>query len=707
MLTIGRCVAAWLLFASVTNALESSPVDTADYQANSAIKVIVDDATVRVDWRMAAGERGLLVLNRQVDKPLIQELGVSTGQDEPTAAILKEVNPVLYLTVGTRDLTKQGWNAFFDNPPRRPHATFAAKLERKNIRVQSLGNFGERLAITLDGLSAGSFSGSLKFTIYQNCRLIQTTAVLTTKEDSRAILYDAGLSSPAPSWKRVAWLDTADELQQHEVCANRNATPVAVRHRTIVAEGDGASVAMFPPPHQFLYPLDFSDNFQLAWHGRGFQQSGDECGFGVRQPPNGDGRFVPWMNAPPNSQQQLSVFYLLSKGDAAQALEHVKEFTTGDRFADLPGYKKFTSHYHVEHSLDYLAQQRKQGTSGIPKGLEEPGFVKTFKARGVDIVHLAEFHVGHTPDFIAQRLPQLELMHRECRRLSDDKFLLLPGEEPNVHLGGHWISLFPKPVYWLLHPQEKDPFVREVEGLGKVYAVHNAAEVHQLMEAEKGLMWTAHPRTKSSFGFPEKYRQEPFYQSDRFLGAAWKNLPADLSKPRLGTRALDLLSDMANWGEQKYMLGEVDVFKVQPDHELYGHMNINYLKLDKLPKFDDGWQPVVDALRGGKFFVTTGEVLLPQFTVNGKESGETLARPAADLVEVKFQAQFRFPLAFHEIVWGDGEHTFRVSEPADFAGDMRNLNFKRQLELPGVKWVRVEVWDVAANGAFTQPVWIK
>jgi hypothetical protein len=250
--------------------------------------------------------------------------------------------------------------------------------------------------------------------------------------------------------------------------------------------------------------------------------------------------------------------------------------------------------------------------------MEEPAFVKTFKAHGVDIVHLAEFHVAHTPEFIAEHLPQLRTLHNECRRLSDEHFLLLPGEEPNVHLGGHWISLFPKPVYWLLHPSPGTPFERAVEGMGTVYAVHTASDVLRLMEKEKGLMWTAHPGIKSSFGFPNRYRDKQFHLSDRFLGAAWKAMPADLSQPRLGTRALDLLNDMANWGQRKYMVGEVDVFKVLPGYELYGHMNINYLKLDRLPQFDDGWQPVLDALRNGRFFVSTGEVLIPEFTVGGK-----------------------------------------------------------------------------------------
>ena len=39
-----------------------------------------------------------------------------------------------------------------------------------------------------------------------------------------------------------------------------------------------------------------------------------------------------------------------------------------------------------------MAKQKAQNTDGVPQGLEVPGFVKTFKARGVDIVHLAEFH---------------------------------------------------------------------------------------------------------------------------------------------------------------------------------------------------------------------------------------------------------------------------------------------------------------------------
>ena len=83
-----------------------------------------------------------------------------------------------------------------------------------------------------------------------------------------------------------------------------------------------------------------------------------------------------------------------------------------------------------------------------------------------------------------------------------------------------------------------------------------------------------------------RYRNERFFHSDNWLGAAWKAMPADLSHDQLGRRVLDLMDDMANWGEAKYVLGEVDVFKLDHTHELYGHMNVNYVRLepDALPR---------------------------------------------------------------------------------------------------------------------------
>src|SRR3546814_16292968 len=91
------------------------------------------------------------------------------------------------------------------------------------------------------------------------------------------------------------------------------------------------------------------------------------------------------------------------------------------------------------------------------------------------------------------------------------------------------------------------------------------------MQDEKGLMWTAHPRIKGSTGYPDKHKDTAFFKSDRFLGGAWKNMPADYSLPRLGTRVLDTLDDMNNWAEKpserKFAPGEVDVLQLSDESE--------------------------------------------------------------------------------------------------------------------------------------------
>ena len=182
-------------------------------------------------------------------------------------------------------------------------------------------------------------------------------------------------------------------------------------------------------------------------------------------------------------------------------------------------------------------------------------------------------------------------------------------------------------------------------------------------------------------------------------------MPSDLARPTVGWRVIELLDDMNNWGQKKQILGEVDVFRVELDYELYARMNINYIKMDKLPKYDDGWQPVLDVLRRGAFFVTTGEVLIPNFTVGGKESGDTLS--AREFAELKVDLEWTFPMNYAEVVMGDGENTYRkkidLGHTRSFGADSLTV----AVDVKGMKWIRFEAWDVAANGAFTQPVWIE
>ena len=108
-------------------------------------------------------------------------------------------------------------------------------------------------------------------------------------------------------------------------------------------------------------------------------------------------------------------------------------------------------------------------------------------------------------------------------------------------------------------------------------------------------------------------------------------MPSDYSTPRLGERALNLLDDMNNWGYRKFLIGEVDVFKINHTHELYGHMNINYVKLDRTPQYGD-WSALVSALSSGDNFITTGEILIRDFKINGVAAGGRAKLPADDQI---------------------------------------------------------------------------
>ena len=681
------------LFASIvaTTARADVAVDLIAYRETSGVTVTRDGTRLNCTWPIEKGETASMTFQLAPERPLIQEMAIGG------APVLVDVDPVLVMTVGSRNLSdKAGWIAFFDNPPKRPHEKYLAELKKTSARVESSG---ARTTVIVGDLTCGPFRGDMRFTFFRGSPLVQATAVLSTEKNGCAILYDAGLvaGGETPSWETISFIDgkAKSDLGPRKSPRVDGANVETARYRTIIAEArsGGGAIAIFPPPHQYLYPLDFADNFGFVWHGGNWRDLVKRTGFGVRQTIEGDNRYVPWVNAPPKTQQKLSVFYLLTRGEAIDATQQVKRYTHGDTFKPLDGHKVFTSHYHVEHTLDFVRQQRRQGTNGIPRSLREPGFVKTFRAHGVDIVHLAEFHVHHTPEMNAKRLDLLRAMHDECERLSEDgKFVLLPGEEPNVHLGGHWISFFPRRVYWTLQRGKEEPFVEEVDGLGNVYHVGSSSDVLKLMEAEKGLMWTAHPRIKGSFGFPDAYRGTDFYQSDRFLGAAWKAMPADYSHDNLGQRVLDLLDDMNNWGKPKFAVGEVDVFKVEPDYELYGHMNVNYLKLNRLPRFSEGWPSVLDALRAGDFFVTTGEVLIPSWSFD-RARGEVVA-----------DVEWTFPLAFAQVVSGDGQKIYRNHLDLTDTQSFSSRTLRIPFDASGRKWVRLEVWDVAANGAFTQPL---
>jgi hypothetical protein len=697
--------------SSITRGAAPS-VDLSGYRVNCGVEIRRDGDRLKVEWPME-DERGQIVLDLETGRPLIASIEVVRRAGE-FQRLLEAADPTCFLVVGSRQASEgrppqmSVFNEFFDTPANRPFDSHRVSLDLKRVRVASKGHSA---TISIGDVSGGGFNGELRLTVYRGARLIHVETVVHTDLDRRAIVYDAGLTIRDPEKVVFNWVNTEGKVDAIQPGANAKDRQLAVRHRTLIAECAGGSIACFPPPHQYFFPRDLTDNLKTVWYGRDHRGLDERFGFGIRQAEKGGGSFVPWFNAPPGTEQRLGVFYLLSSGNAQKALEQTLRYTHGDRFPKLPGYHTLTSHWHMAIAEAALKARKAGTTPGIAD------FVGMFKAMGVNIVHLAEFHGdGHPKDIGPVRLAEMQAMFQECDRLSDNELLFLPGEEANSYLGkarpgkeaGHWMYLFPKPVYWTMNRASGQRLVEDIPPYGPVYHVGPGDDMQDVLEREGGLVWTAHARIKASSWTPDGYRTERLFRSDNWLGAAWKAMPADLSHDRLGLRVLDLMDDMANWGEAKYVLGEVDVFKLDHTHELYGHMNINYIRLepDRLPRFSEGWRSVLDSLRLGQFFVTTGEVMIPEFQVNGKSSGSGVVLKPGERADIRAGVSWTFPLRFVELISGDGSKVYRdridCSETGPF--EQRKLHFEP--DLTSRTWVRLEAWDIAGNGAFTQPVWL-
>ena len=92
--------------------------------------------------------------------------------------------------------------------------------------------------------------------------------------------------------------------------------------------------------------------------------------------------------------------------------------------------------------------------------------------------------------------------------------------------------------------------------------------------------------------------------------------------------------------------------------------------------------------------------------MGGKQSGQTLQPAAAAAPVLEAKLEWTFPLAFAEIISGDGQKVFRQRIDLTDTESFGTRTLRLPLDLKGRTWVRFEVWDIAANGAFTQPVWL-
>jgi hypothetical protein len=644
-----------------------------------AITVDSTPASMTVHWKDEDSRPWEAVFSLDPKQPLISAVSIE-GRN-----VIERAQPFYRCETGKR---RGGWDAFFDFPPGAPEGTraFLAEFHPKNARVRSVG---DRVEVSFDGMRMGIFEGALRYIFYPGSRLIEQQAALTTQEPDVAYFYDTGLRMTSKSDEaaggnmnsHVSYFDTDGKFQTIVPAYGSERRPLAVRYRTVAAQMGAGSVAVFPAPHQYLFARDYTTNMGYVWYTawRG------AVSLGIRQLPDDHSPYYPWMNAPAGTEQQMRMFLLVGDKDARLTIDDVLRYTHTDHFPKLPGYITFAPHWH----LAYTMQARDRGFDW------QPPFKPAMKAIGLKSAMIMDYHGdGHPSDRGQIRLQELDDYFRACRAQSDKDFLLIPAEEANVHLGGHWALVFPKPVYWHMDRRPDQPFVVADPKYGTVYNTGNSKDVLEMIRREHGYAYQTHPRTKGSTGYPDAIRDTDYFKDPRYLGSGWKAMPSDLSSPRLGERAFKTMDDMNNLGLRKRMIGEVDVFQLDTTHELYGHMNVNYVRIPAAPSYDNYGQ-LLESVANGDYFITTGEILIPDAELRG----------AGEVVTASATVAYTFPLRIAEIVWGDGAAIHHKTFPLDDTREFGNRKFRWEADAPGWKWARLAIWDIAGNGAFTNPIW--
>ena len=470
-----RSVLWWslaLALIAAGNAVAETPVDLADYDPACEVRVEGWNGHLRLSWPLDAkelGNRGEITLDLNGTAPIIQRLATrSSRDDEPSFTILRNVDPAWWFTVGSRQMPEgkpadQQWEVFFDNPHTRPHEVHASKLH------DSAGE-RHRQRLTGDRHDRRPHDRSVcrRGRVHVLRRLAASSASMRSCRPRRTGWRSSTTRGSSPTNRRGR--SSAGSTPKGISTARHRSPAPRLRSKSAIARSSPSatrgSVACFPPPHQFQFPRDYSTNLGFVWHGRGYQGQAGKTGFGIRQNKDGGGNFVPWFNAPPGRQQRLGMFFSLSPGQPSEALD---ETLTLHPRRPLPRAPRLQD---VHQPLPHGDRRHRDGgdEAGHRSAPSRPTTSTMFKDMGVNMVHLGEFHGdGHPKDPGPLRLPEMQAMFDECRRWSDDKLLLIPGEEVNDFLGlkltgkhpGHWMSLFPRPVYWTMARGADQPFVEE------------------------------------------------------------------------------------------------------------------------------------------------------------------------------------------------------------------------------------------------------
>ncbi|SVA37347.1 uncharacterized protein METZ01_LOCUS90201 [marine metagenome] len=702
-----------------------------NFQSASPIRVTQSELGIQLDWHGSDSQQLRLLIAVEAGEPVIKSLQLQAGDDQWTTLLTdsrfeykiveglrrisnQQLNPLRELAVEFSDevIERHKWDAFWDapldlrqqefrgNPPPMDGVASQPGLPRSvsevrradisyNVKSCRVVADGARVELIFPDVSLGSFTGEFILALYEGSNLIRTEVLADTQLPSVAYKYDVGITGlDVQVAGSVSWRDTGGLMQRYQLNGPVNADQVVLQaaNRLVVAETNGGAIAAFPPPHTFFWAREVEINVGNNWYRK---DSNNSFSIGIRQ---GEQEVVErymanWSlySAPPGSMQQMVGYFYPTLGDRGDAFDAVMEFTNSDVYQPLDGYQVMGSHYHTNMGRELIA------SGSIDTRLRD---FEVIKSAGINIAGPVDRPREET------QLQEQHWLFEGALRHSDKDFMVLPEMENSNLLGGHWDLLFSHPVYYVDERAAGTPLITEHPEYGRMYNIGSVQDMMTMVEAENMIIYMPHPRTKGSTGYPDAVAESPQFLHDNYRGAGWRwGMGLDLSEKRLSDyRVIPLLDDMNNWIADtdlplKSLIAITETYFKSPGDDIYANGPVTYLRLNELPIGND-YSSIINTLKAGEYFVSTGEVLIPNHSLSGSGSEALLTA----------QVQWTFPLDFVEVVYGDGSVTNSVVVSATDQLPFSSHRFGIPFDASGQRWVRFAAWDSAGNGAMTMPV---
>ena len=517
---------------------------------------------------------------------------------------------------------------------KRATATYAAK----SCDVKTDGG---RIEVSFPGVEMGIFSGRLQYTVYKGTNLIRQELIAKTDQESVAYKYDAGVKGMTlTAGTRVAWRDTSNNWQENTLESAINANPAVVvsANRLLAAQAGPGSIAVFPPPHSFFWVREIPLNLGYNWYRK---DSASSYSIGIRQAESeADPAFAghgaedtrqnfALYNARPGTWQRMPMYLLVDGGSAQAGVDAALAFTRKDHYKPLPGYLVMARHFHtspvsrllgtgaLDNVLDDFQLARNAGVN-VYEPVGGGGIVPT----GSTPMGPRQPTTGPPPgQDVDSRLKGQALYYEMAKLQARKDFFILPTEEifniagSKEKLGGHNDLLPSHPVYWTDRTAGQ-PLVDPHPTYGKVYHLGSPADYVEMAHRENMMFFMPHPNTKSSAGYPLAIKDKPFFRDPVFGGIGFRwGMGLDLSEERLcDYRCMSTFDAMNNWvaddpGPPKYMTAIVETYVNRTGDDFYANSPVTYFKPEG-QLTGENFAPIVDSLKKGNFFVTSGEVLI-------------------------------------------------------------------------------------------------